>query len=221
VYVGMGAYRVGNGSKREPAWDDSREIGRQITLARSLPNIKGAVYFSSKNLIRNPLGMTDTLKYNYYRTPALPPQIIKDTSSIACEPPELRDVTATNGKTYFQWKPRKTTQTPLLYQYAIYRFDNGQVDFTNPRNIVTLIPHDAKKLEYTDLNVEEDKTYTYAIRVVDCNNEEVAPEAIYEIGEKKKEIVPETVLETKINHKRTKVKVKKQCGFFRRLFGGC
>jgi uncharacterized lipoprotein YddW (UPF0748 family) len=221
VYVGMGAYRVGNGSKREPAWSDPSEIGRQINLARNLPNIKGAVFFSSKNLIRNPLGMTDSLRFNYYQTPALPPLIFKDTSVIACEPPELRDVTATNGSAYIHWKPRKTTQTPLLFQYAIYRFENGQVDFTNARNIVTLIPYDAKKLEYTDLNVEEDKTYTYAIRVVDCNNEEVAPEEIYQIGENNKKPITEIVADAKINQKRVKVKRKKQCGFFRRLFGGC
>jgi uncharacterized lipoprotein YddW (UPF0748 family) len=218
IYIGMAAYRVGSSSKREPAWRDPSEIGRQINLFRSLPNIKGAVFFSSKNLINNPLGIADTLKNNYFKYPVLPPQTVKDTSLIACEPPELRDLTATNSPNCIRWKARKTSNTSQLFQYAVYRFENGVIDFTDIKNILTLIPHDASTLEYQDVNVEEDKTYTYAIRVVDCNNEEIPSETIFDIGEKKKDSVPET---TKTKSKKVPTKRTKRCGFFRRLFGGC
>jgi uncharacterized lipoprotein YddW (UPF0748 family) len=224
VYVGLAAYRVGAGSNREPAWSDRNEIGRQIRLSRSLRNIKGVVFFSSKNLINNPLGIADTLRNNYYSIPALPPQIIKDTSALACEPPELRDVTASNGEAFIRWKPRRALQQNQPFQYAVYRFENGQIDFINIKNILTLIPFDAKNLEYRDKNVEEEKSYTYAIRVVDCNNEEIPPEKIFEIGEKKKETILEiSPKSTKFKKVKTTVKKKKKrrCGFFRRLFGGC
>jgi uncharacterized lipoprotein YddW (UPF0748 family) len=225
VYIGMAAYRVGSSSKREPAWRDPGEIGRQITFLRGLNNVKGSVFFSSKNLINNPLGIADTLRNNYYSYPVSPPQTVKDTSSLACEPPELRDVLATNSPNFVRWKARKTTNPNQLFQYAVYRFENGAIDFTNIKNILTLIPHDVKTLEYMDVNVEEDKTYTYAIRVVDCNNEEIPSEASFEIGEKKKAPVPEITTNTKTKSKKVKPtekkKKKKRCGFFRRLFGGC
>ena len=221
VYIGMGAYRIGSTSSREPAWRDPGEIGRQIRFSRSLRGVKGAVFFSSKSLTSNPLGIADTLRNNYYNFPALTPQVIKDTSLLACEPPELRDVTASNGEVFLRWKPSRATQRRHPFQYAIYRFENNIIDFTNGRNILTLIPYDSKHLEYIDKNVEEDMAYTYAITVVDCQNEETPAEEVYQIGENISSQMPDITSKVSTKTKKAKVKKKKRCGFFRRLFGGC
>lgn len=221
VYIGIGAYRIGENKGREAAWRDPAEVGRQIQLGRRTFGVKGSVFFSSKNLTNNPLGIGDTLRNNYYKYPALTPQVILDTSHLACEPPELRDILADNGRVIVRWKPSRLTEKRKPFQYAIYRFENNHIDFTNGKNILTLVPHDNKMLEYVDKNVVQDVTYTYAITVIDCGNEETPPEDIYAIGDKGT-VEPPLVSTPKATPPKSKVVKKKvRCGFFRRLFGGC
>jgi uncharacterized lipoprotein YddW (UPF0748 family) len=179
VYIGHGAYRVGQNSSREPNWRNPNEIPRQIQLARSLKGIKGSVYFSSKSLTNNALGVADSLKYNYYAYPAITPEVIRDTSLLACEPAEIRPITSENGQVLLRWKTSQLTQKRIPHQYIVYRFEPGKVDFTNGRNIIALVPHDARKeLIFYDPNTEEDDTFLYAITVVDCINRETPADEV-------------------------------------------
>jgi uncharacterized lipoprotein YddW (UPF0748 family) len=172
IYIGHAAYRVGEASSREPNWSNTSEIPRQIQLSRSLKNVKGSVYFSSKSLISNRLGISDSLRLNYYRYAALTPDVIKDTTSLVCEPPEIRAITSEqNGRVILKWKPSMMTAKRHPFQYLVYRFPWGQVDFTNARNIIAIIPHDPKmpnELTFYDNKGEE--TSLYAITVSDCNS---------------------------------------------------
>lgn len=182
IYIGLGAYRVGQSSPREPAWGDPAEIGRQIRLSREYKEVKGVVFFSSKSLLTNALGMGDTLVQNYYRYPALAPEVIKDTTLLECDAPELRNVIAENGQVVVRWKPSRRTMKRLPFQYVVYRFDNGNIDFTNGQNIKTLIPFDSKDLTFLDKNVVSDYTYTYAVTVVDCQLHETPADDIATVG---------------------------------------
>ena len=65
-YIGLGIYRAGSNA----AWRDKNELPRQIEKIRSTPNIQGMAFFSSKTFERNPNGWNDTLRLNYFRTPA-------------------------------------------------------------------------------------------------------------------------------------------------------
>ncbi len=219
IYIGLGAYRVGQQSTREPAWTDPAEIGRQIRYSRTFKQVKGVVYFSSKSLTSNLLGIGDTLANNYYRFPAVPPEVIKDTSLLECDAPELRNVIAENGQTIIRWKASRKTQKRQPFQYIVYRFDNGNVDFTNGRNILTLIPYDSKNLTYLDKNVVNEDLYTYAVTVVDCQHHETPPYDAVSIGNISK--LPPPVPERKPtppNNAPKKIE-KKRRGFFARLFG--
>ena len=219
VYIGLGAYRVGQQSAREPAWLDPNEIGRQIRFSRSFKQVKGVVYFSSKSLTSNLLGIGDTLAYNYYRFPALPPEVLKDTSLLECDAPELRNVIAENGQSVIRWKPSRKTQKRQPFQYVVYRFDNGNVDFTNGRNILSIIPFDSKDLTYLDKNVVNEDLYTYAVTVVDCQYHETPSHDAISVGNLSKLLPP--VPERKpspVNNPPEKIE-KKRRGFFARLFG--
>jgi hypothetical protein len=48
-------------------------LPRQIQALRDASNVQGAIYFSSKSFIKNPLGWNDSLQNNYYYHPALIP----------------------------------------------------------------------------------------------------------------------------------------------------
>ncbi|MFM2269797.1 MAG: hypothetical protein RL757_3238 [Bacteroidota bacterium] len=176
VYIGHGYYRIGSGGTREPNWNDSNEIPRQIALSRSLKNVKGSVYFSSKNLMRNPLGVTDLLRNDWYAYPAFPPVVIPDTSKLVCESPALRRIEAKgDGSVLIRWEAAKRDCLKQPFQYVVYRFDGNQVNFENGRNILATISGDAKNLEFNDKTAVDGYIYTYSVSIVDCHhNEKVA-----------------------------------------------
>lgn len=72
LYISHAIYKV-NHQEKYPAWSDPQEISRQLDLARSKTKVKGLVFFSSKWLILNELGIVDTLKNSFfYNEAALP-----------------------------------------------------------------------------------------------------------------------------------------------------
>jgi uncharacterized lipoprotein YddW (UPF0748 family) len=70
-YVGLGIYRAGIND----AWKDSTQLTRQIQLLRNTPNMHGMVFFSSKSFNKNPNGWNDSLRLNYFKEPALIPEM--------------------------------------------------------------------------------------------------------------------------------------------------
>lgn len=161
VYIGLGAHNVGK------VWN-ADEMPRQIDFARQLENVEGFVFFSGKNLLANPLGLSDILQNNYFSSPALTPEIYRDTSMLACEPPEMRTITTENGFVTLRWQSSQRTQKRQPFQYLVYRFNGTNIDFTNGRNIVALVPHDAQELVFQDRYALNNRVYTYAVTVVDC-----------------------------------------------------
>jgi hypothetical protein len=68
----LGIYRA-NG--RDEAWKDSTLLPRQIEMLRKTPNIHGMIFFSSKSFFNNPNGWNDSLRFNYFKEPALLPEL--------------------------------------------------------------------------------------------------------------------------------------------------
>ena len=173
VYIGYESGRIGQVSKREPNWIDPNEMPRQLSIARGLKSVKGAVFFSAKSLLYNPLGFSDSLKNNYFREFAIPPEVVKDTSMLACEPSEIRAIIYENTGVHLRWKTSCNVKKNLPFQYLIYRFNWGKVDFSDSRNILAIIPEDVKELTFYDKNAKPDDTYLYAVTVTDCKNNEM------------------------------------------------
>ena len=65
LYISHAIYKV-NRQEKYPEWSDSEEILRQLDLARSKSKVKGLVFFSSKWLILNELGVTDKLRESFF-----------------------------------------------------------------------------------------------------------------------------------------------------------
>lgn len=72
-YIGIGMYRAHSNT----AWKNKNELPRQIQKIRSMPNVQGMAFYSSKILEKNPHGWTDSLRLNYFCTPAALPSCIK------------------------------------------------------------------------------------------------------------------------------------------------
>lgn len=69
LYIGHGIYRAVE--KPTPAWRNTNELPDEIQMLRNDANVQGSVFYSSKFLLYNPNGWADSLRFNYYRTPAL------------------------------------------------------------------------------------------------------------------------------------------------------
>lgn len=79
LYIGHGVYNVYE--TRSAAWRNPKELPKEINILRNYSNVQGSVYFSAKDILKNPNGWADSLQDNFYRYPALiPPAAWIDTT---------------------------------------------------------------------------------------------------------------------------------------------
>lgn len=64
LYIGMAPYRL-EGAKSGTPWGTGNEIGRQMQLNRTIPEITGECFYSTRPLLRNPRGVCDTIEAIY------------------------------------------------------------------------------------------------------------------------------------------------------------
>ena len=64
LYIGMAPYRL-EGASPKSAWGQGNEIGRQMRLNRTVPEITGECFYSTRPLLRNPRGVCDTIRLFY------------------------------------------------------------------------------------------------------------------------------------------------------------
>ena len=70
LYIGMAPYRL-EGAKRGTPWGTGNEIGRQMRLNRTIPEISGECFYSTRPLLRNPRHVCDTIRRIYSNDDAL------------------------------------------------------------------------------------------------------------------------------------------------------
>ncbi len=167
VYIGQGLYRVDSASNTE-AWRNPMEIPEQIKLNRSLPNIQGSCFFSSRSVINNPLGVSDMLREDYYRYPALPPEM-KWLKAEIPQKPKLLKVRDSKKGFLLEWD-----DIPDASYYVVYRFNGRKAnDFNNAANIISIQTNTANFFE--DNNIRKFRRYTYAITSLNCLYTESKP----------------------------------------------
>ena len=64
LYIGMAPYRLENASPKTP-WGVGNEISRQMRLNRTIPEISGECFYSTRPLLRNPRGVCDSIQNIY------------------------------------------------------------------------------------------------------------------------------------------------------------
>jgi hypothetical protein len=60
----MAPYRLEGASPKTP-WGVGNEIKRQMDLNRTIPEITGECFYSTRPLLRNPRGVCDTIRLIY------------------------------------------------------------------------------------------------------------------------------------------------------------
>ena len=174
LYIGHGIYRYFESPTA--AWRRPDEIPNQIKYLRENRNVQGSIYFSVKDLLRNPMGWADSLKNNYYARPALvPPMPWIDT--FKPQTPEIFNLT--DGMEGYDrgfrlyGKASSKTENELLKSFVVYISDSYDAITEHPYKIVAVDP--TKK--FTVFIPEKDiprnwKNCFIAITLVDRENNE-------------------------------------------------
>ena len=132
-YIGLGIYRAGSSA----AWKDPTLLPRQIQALRDASNVQGAIYFSSKSFIKNPLGWNDSLQNNYYYHPALiPPMEWIDSIKPAKPIVELKSSSSFNNAITIEIS--KQAEDKDTKAFVIYTFLEDSSDTTG--SIYKIIP---------------------------------------------------------------------------------
>lgn len=173
LYIGLGAYRVN--ATKDLSWRNPAQLGNQISYARKIPTVNGSVFFSSKSLTNNPLGISDSLKTKYFKFPALPPSM-PWLDSVAPKQPKLLVAHVTpNGETQLNWAiPDTATDNEDVYGFVVYRFDeNEKINLNKASNIKAIFY--SKTLQWIDPDKPEQKKYKYVITALDRLKNESLP----------------------------------------------
>ncbi len=163
IYPGLALYRVGN------TGFDETEIGKMVSLNRRTDGAYGEVYFTANDFKDNHLGVTDTLKNNYYKYKAIIPSMDWKDQVAPGDPANLRfDRVAGLGSTAITW------DVPVdddVAWYALYKFSDQNItseDLIDPANIYDVT---SKNYFQIDEDFPSDNNY-YVVTALDHNNNE-------------------------------------------------
>jgi uncharacterized lipoprotein YddW (UPF0748 family) len=132
LYIGQAIYR---GSENHSGWRaNQHELLDQIDLIREKSTTLGSIFFSSKSFESNPRGWNDSLKNNYYSTPAIvPPMPWIDNTK-----PTTPNVQFTLSNSELQLNIKNTNAIKPIKQYVIY-LTNGDGNISSAENIYTIV----------------------------------------------------------------------------------
>ncbi len=179
-YIGHAAYRA---TENRDGWRNRNQIPNQVRYARAHGLVQGSIYYSSKHIANNVIGLRDSLQYNLYRYKSLPPTM-PWLDSIAPEPPfGLLTRIADNGTSVIlHWQPSApAADGDEAYGYVVYRFNEGEkLDLDNPQNILH-ITYDSNQLQYTDNLTRPRSHYRYVVTAIDRLKNESTPSNVREL----------------------------------------
>ena len=170
LYMGLGLYLYEEDASN-PAWQNSEEINDQIRYLRKLENVKGYVFFTYHNLLPEKAEtevlkqalpkLSEEIQPNYSVVPPRPQLQYESTAPIS----NLKAFRCDEGCNLltFEDYPEGKSQ-----YYVIYRIEGSYpegIDITNSNEIINVIgkAKGKKAQHYTDYQIKENQTYTYAV----------------------------------------------------------
>lgn len=170
VYIGHGIYKVGD--NQDQNWFQPSQIPKQIRLTRTMNNVGGSIYFSSRQFEKNALGVTDSLNHHYYKYPALLPDI-RWVDDEAPKPMfEGVDIASEKRGLTLNWPQPKEEENAAKY-YAIYKAKGKEKPEILPENLVKIIGAD--QAVFLDTDTRFLRRYTYTFTSLDRFHNESAP----------------------------------------------
>lgn len=151
------------------------ELDTKIELTRTLPDVKGAIWFHGYWLTDNYKGAADHLSMNQYSSLAIPPAF-GDQSKKPAHVTDIK-IEKRDGKEFLTWKAPKSGHSESatdVVKYVVYEFFPGESqDINDAQTIIAITP-------YTSVVLADDSDgVTYAVTTLDRMNRESAPMYLY------------------------------------------
>ncbi|WP_340111637.1 glycoside hydrolase family 10 protein [Maribellus mangrovi] len=165
MYIGLAPYRI-DPQSQTPVWRDPGQLPKQIRLLRTIPEIQGEAYFSSKSFNKNLLGFQDSLKLDLYRKPAIiPPMPWLDNT-----PPAPISALKKRGRK-IKWESTETqNELDKAWQYVVYLNQVGESFDPEDGTFIYAIQKD-QEIKLERLNKKR-KKYEVRVSVLDRLNNE-------------------------------------------------
>ncbi|MBI9073244.1 MAG: family 10 glycosylhydrolase [Melioribacteraceae bacterium] len=167
IYPGLAFYRVGQSTF------DKTQLGKMIKLNRTTMGVEGQVFFTANDFKTNAEGNTDTLKNNYFKYKALLPQMDWKDNVAPQAPANLAFGRVEGlGTTGITWKKPSDED---IARYALYMFDDTNIDLTDPTKIVDVTSDNYFVVDERFSN----ETKNYVVTALDHNNNESVNSAVF------------------------------------------
>lgn len=133
-------------------------------LCQQLNGIKGTVLWYAKVAVDNTGNYATMLRQNYWRAPALQPQMPFIDGKAPKKPSKLKPIWMSDGYVLFWTAPKSKKWNDEVVKYVVYRFDNNErINTEDPSKIVAITTQTFLKLPYNDGR----QKYTYIVTALD------------------------------------------------------
>jgi len=129
-------------------------------LHQQMNNVRGTVLWYAKAAVDNIGNYATMLRNNYWRYPALQPQMSFISTKAPKKPRKVKPVWTSDGCILFWTAPSGKQWDEVATQYAVYRFEKGEkVNVDDPSKLVAVTSNTYLKLPYKDGR----QKYTYVV----------------------------------------------------------
>jgi hypothetical protein len=172
LYIGHAAYRVG-AEDSDKNWNSRTEIPNQVRFLREKGAL-GSVFFSSRSLKKNAHGLTDSLRNEFYRYPALIPTMPWIDNVPPSLPRNLRASINEEDQLELEWDPSDpAADRELPRYYVLYRFDANERPSDSDASKIVGISYEGTKI--IDRTAVAGERYQYFVTAVDRLHNESRP----------------------------------------------
>ena len=142
------------------------------TLSQQMPGVQGTVLWYAKAAVDNTGNYGTVLRQNYWRHPALQPQMPFIDKKAPKAPRKVKPVWTSDGYILFWTAPKGKNWDDVATRYVVYRFEKGEkVNTDDPAKIVAVTPNTFYQLPYAN----GQQQYTYVVTALDRLQNESKP----------------------------------------------
>ena len=167
IYTGQALYLIDPASK-DQAWRNSDEITKQLSLNRTIQEIKGSMYFSAKFLKKNPLSVKEKLLNEHYRYPALTPVNPMVVPVIPASPADAA-IQKEGKNIVLSWQ--KQGNNSLFVVYCFRKFQRKNI--SHPNKIISITSY--QKIRLTAAKGYRPSRYRYVVTALSPTHIESNP----------------------------------------------
>ncbi|MBQ9357817.1 MAG: family 10 glycosylhydrolase [Prevotella sp.] len=148
-----------------------QQAAKQV-LHQQLPTVRGSVLWYAKAAVDNPGNYATMLRHQYWRYPALQPQMPFLDKKAPGKPRRLKPIWTEDGYVLCWTAPKGKNWDDVAVRYVVYRFAQGErANIEDPSHIVAITDQPFLRLPYVDGTTK----YTYAVTALDRMQNESKP----------------------------------------------